>query len=191
MSPKTPRTARSDAVPLKELVEQVGIAVRKMGAQSVVTSKTVADRFDLNQTDLEVLDLIFLRKQASAGDLADATGLSSGSVTALIDRLESAGYIERMDDPEDRRRVLVRVCHEAIEPIKAAYMGMQKKMFALWSTFEPRDLKVITEFVTRSTELAGACCKELREQTDASRSKGTTSRPRALSARSSKRARGQ
>jgi DNA-binding MarR family transcriptional regulator len=185
------RTSRSDAVPLKERVEQVGIAVRKMGAQSVVTSKTVADRFDLNQTDLEVLDLIFLRKQASAGDLADATGLSSGSVTALIDRLETAGYIERMDDPEDRRRVLVRVCQEAIEPIKATYMGMQKKMFALWSTFEPRDLKVITEFVTRSTELAVACCKEIREQTDALRDKGTASRPRALSAGSSKRARGQ
>jgi DNA-binding MarR family transcriptional regulator len=191
MSAKTPRTARLDAVPLKELVEQVGIAVRKMGAQSVVTSKTVADRFDLNQTDLEVLDLIFLRKQASAGDLADATGLSSGSVTALIDRLESAGYVERMDDPEDRRRVLVRVCHDAIEPIKATYMGMQKKMFALWSMFEPRDLRVIAEFVTRSTELAVACCKEMREQADTSRSKGTASRPRAFSAGSSKRKRGQ
>jgi DNA-binding MarR family transcriptional regulator len=191
MSAKTPRTARSDAVPLKDLVEQVGIAVRKMGAQSAVTSKTVADRFDLNQTDLEVLDLIFLREQASAGDLADATGLSSGSVTALIDRLESVGYIERMDDPEDRRRVLIRVCHEAIEPIKATYMGMQKKMFALWSTFEPRDLEIITEFVSRSTELAVACCKEIREQGDASRSKGTASRSRALSAGSGKRAKGQ
>lgn len=146
-----------------ELVAQVGIAVRKMGAQSVITSKTVADRFGLNLTDLEVLDLIFLREQASAGELAEATGLSSGSVTALIDRLESAGYIERFDDPDDRRRVLVRVCHEAIEPIKATYMAMQKRMFALWSTFEPRDLKVIADFITRSTELAVACCKNIRD----------------------------
>jgi hypothetical protein len=70
-------------------------------------------------------------------------------------------------------------------------MGMQKKMFALWSTFEPRDLEIITEFVSRSTELAVACCKEIREQGDASRSKGTASRSRALSAGSGKRAKGQ
>ena len=178
MSGKAPKTNRPALVSHKELVEQVGIAVRKMGAQSVVTSKTVGDRFSLNQTDLEVLDLIFLRKQASAGDLADATGLSSGSVTALIDRLETAGYIERVDDPHDRRRVLVRVCHEAIEPIKNTYMGMQKKMFALWSTFDASDLKVIADFITRSTELAVACCKEIREETDLARRNGRGTRTR-------------
>jgi DNA-binding MarR family transcriptional regulator len=178
MSGKAPKTTRPASASHKELVEQVGIAVRKMGAQSVVTSKTVADRFSLNQTDLEVLDLIFLRKQASAGDLGDATGLSSGSVTALIDRLETAGYIERVDDPHDRRRVLVRVCHEAIEPIKNTYMGMQRKMFALWSTFDARDLKVIADFVSRSTELAVACCKEIRQEAELARRNGRGTRRR-------------
>lgn len=83
----------------RELVARVGIAVREMGAQSVITSRTIADRFALHTTDLEVLDIIFLRKQASVGELADATGLTSGSVTALIDRLAKAGYVERCDDP--------------------------------------------------------------------------------------------
>jgi DNA-binding MarR family transcriptional regulator len=184
MSGKGPRAKQPVALSRKELVEQVGIAVRKMGAQSVVTSKTVADRFAINQTDLEVLDLIFLRGQASAGALADATGLSSGSITALIDRLESAGYVERIDDPDDRRRVLVRVRHDAIEPIKATYMAMQKKMFALWSTFEPRELEVIADFIVRSTELAIACCQEIRAETDqlAGRSVRMLSRPQAASA---------
>lgn len=145
------------------LVVEVGNAVRKMGAQSVITSRVVADHFGLHMTDLEVLDLIFLRKQASAGELAEATGLSSGAVTALIDRLAGAGYVERAEDPRDRRRVIVRVRPDAIEPIKAAYMAMQKHMFDLWSTYSAEDLEVILDFTGKSTALAVECCKSLRQ----------------------------
>jgi len=145
----------------RKLVARVGVKIRKMGAQSVITSRTVADRFGMHMTDLEVLDLIFLREQVSAGELADATGLTSGSVTALIDRLEKAGYVERCDDPSDRRKVLVRIRHDNIEPIKATYVSMQKRMFALWSAYGARDLEVIADFLSRSTELAVACCKDL------------------------------
>lgn len=160
------KTARSKAptASSRELVERVGIAVRKMGAQSVIASRTIADRFGMHMTDLEVLDLIFLRGAVSAGELAEATGLTSGSVTALIDRLARAGYVERCDDPSDRRKVLVRICHGAIEPIKATYTSMQKRMFALWSTFEPRDLEVVIDFITRSTALHADCCKEIQQQ---------------------------
>ncbi|MBP0578332.1 MarR family transcriptional regulator [Labrys sp. LIt4] len=138
----------------RALVEEVGRATRTMGAQSVITSKTVADRFGLNQTDLEVLDLIVMHETASAGELAKATGLTSGSVTALIDRLTAAGYVERFDDPKDRRRVLVRARQDAIEPIKAVYLGLQERMFGLWSTFEAHELEIIADFLKRSTELA-------------------------------------
>jgi len=53
----------------------------------------------------------------TAGELAVATGLSTGALTALIDRLERAGYIARFADPRDRRRVLVRV--NAVPPLLA------------------------------------------------------------------------
>jgi DNA-binding MarR family transcriptional regulator len=155
-------TARESASDRHDRVVELGIAIRKMGAQSVIISRTVADRFGLHTTDLEVLDLIFLRKQASAGELADATGLTSGAVTALIDRLVAAGYVERSEDPHDRRRVIVRVRQEAIEPIKDTYLAMQKRMFELWSSYSARDLETITDFATRSTALAVDCCKAIR-----------------------------
>jgi DNA-binding MarR family transcriptional regulator len=157
-------TKRARTSEHQDLVRRVGIAVRKMGAQSVITSRTIADRFGLHTTDLEVLDLIYLRDQASAGELADVTGLTSGSVTALIDRLVDAGYVERTDDPTDRRKVLVRIRHEAIEPIKAAYAGTQRHMVTLWSTFSARDLAVIADFLTRSTELAVDRCKAIQQE---------------------------
>lgn len=142
-------------------VVQVGLAVRHMGAQSVITRRTVADRFGLNMTDLEVLYLIFLRHEASAGELAQATGLSSGSVTALVERLERAGYVERGADVQDRRRVIVRMRAGAPDPIRAIYLNMQRQMFDLWSGYSDRDLAVITDFMTRSTALAVDCCKTL------------------------------
>ena len=100
------------------LVEQVGMHVRRMGAQSVILSEVMAKRFGLHTTDLECLDLIFLRKDPTAGELAKATGLTSGAVTALIDRLQNAGYVERVADPSDRRRVHVRIKPDAIKPIE-------------------------------------------------------------------------
>src|SRR5712691_10692070 len=149
--------AKAPPATRKALVARVGAQFRLMGAQSVLTSKAVARRFGLHTTDLECLDLIYLRERTSAGDLAKATGLTSGSVTALIDRLEKAGYVERVADATDRRRREVRIRPDAIKPIQAVYQPRQARMVKLWSTFGARDLEVIIDFLSRSTDLAVAC----------------------------------
>lgn len=133
-----------------------------MGAQSVMTSQAVAARFELHTTDLECLDLIDLRERASAGELAQATGLTSGAVTALIDRLERAGYVERAADSDHRRHAQVRIRREAIAPIEAVYKPMQARMIELWSMFDARELKIILDFLSRSADLAVACAKDIR-----------------------------
>ncbi len=145
-----------------KLVGRIGNIVRRMGAQSVIVSQTVAARFGLNTTDLECLDLIQLQGEASAGQLAAATGLTSGAVTALMDRLERAGYVERLDDPADRRRVLVRIRPGSIGEIAKVYEPMQKRMFALWSQYSADELAVIEDFLDRSLELSVECVADLR-----------------------------
>ena len=149
----------------QQLVARVGEQVRRMSAQSVLISKTVASRFGLNTTDLECLDLIYLRGHASAGELAKATGLTSGAVTALIDRLERSGYVERTDDPTDRRRREVRIKADAVRPIQAVYEPMQQRMFELWSSYSVRDLELISDFIGRSTDVAVACTEALQRRT--------------------------
>jgi DNA-binding MarR family transcriptional regulator len=135
-----------------------------MGAQNVMTSQTVAERFGLHTTDLECLDLILMRGQVSAGELAKATGLTTGATTALIDRLEKAGYVAREGDPTDRRRRYVRIRPENIKPIQAVYEPLQSEMFKLWSSFSPHDLRVIEDFLSRSTDLSVACVERIRNQ---------------------------
>ena len=147
----------------KKLVERVGVAVRRMGAQSVLTSDVIAGVFGIHKTDLESLDLIYLRGGAcSAGELSKATGLTSGSTTALIDRLAQAGYVVREPDPNDRRRQIVRIQAEAIEPIKAVYAPMQREMFKLWSSYRAKDLEVVADFITRSTQLQVDCLERIK-----------------------------
>jgi DNA-binding MarR family transcriptional regulator len=146
------------------LVTRVGIQIRQMGAQSVLTSQVIAERFNLHTTDLECLDLIYLRENPSAGDLARATGLTSGAITALIDRLEGAGYVKRVEDPTDRRRLHVQIRPTAIAPIKAVYEPMQARMFELWSSYSIKELEVILDFLSRSTALAVECTEAIRQQ---------------------------
>jgi DNA-binding MarR family transcriptional regulator len=128
----------------------------------VCQHKTIAQRFGLHTTDLECLDLIYMRGTASAGELAKATGLSTGATTTLIDRLERAGYVERVHDRADRRRVNVRIRAEAAAPIKAVYEPMEAQMFELWSRYTPQQLEVIADFLDRSTDLAVACVEEIQ-----------------------------
>ena len=89
-------------------------------------------------------------------------------MTALIDLLERAGYVERTDDPTDRRRREVRILPEAIKPIQAVYEPMQMRMFKLWSSYTARDLAVILDFVSRSTDLSVECTDAMARSSDRS-----------------------
>lgn len=144
-----------------ELLGKLGLAVRRMGAQSVLSSAAMARHFGLHPTDLEVLDLIFLRKSASAGDLVKATGLTSGSVTALLDRLEAKSLIVRERDDADRRRTIVRLNRKATVSIEAAYESRQAVMFELWSQFELEKLETVAEFLKKSTDLLVKCTEQI------------------------------
>ncbi|WP_089175103.1 MarR family transcriptional regulator [Bosea sp. AS-1] len=143
------------------LLRQLGHAVRRMGAQSVLSSAAMAKHFGLHPTDLEVLDLIFLRETVTAGELATATGLTSGSVTALVDRLAARGYVIRRRDEADRRRMLISVVRAATAPIEAAYEPRRIAMRALWSSFDDTTLRLVTDFLTRSTDLLVQCTEEI------------------------------
>src|SRR5258708_16548377 len=76
----------------------------------------VAACLGVNRTDLRCLDILDLAGRKTAGELATEMGMSTGAVTALIDRLEKAGYVNRVRDPGDRRRVLVEPTELARQP---------------------------------------------------------------------------
>jgi DNA-binding MarR family transcriptional regulator len=128
--------------------------VRRMTAQSVLISQAVSERFGLNSSDLECLDLALLSGGATAGEFAKVTGLTTGAITGVIDRLERAGYVRREKDPNDRRKVIVRARTAMTRRIAPLYESLQREMTALWSRYSDDELRLILDFLTASCDLA-------------------------------------
>jgi len=141
--------------PRERLLVSLDEAIRKVGAQAVLISDLVATRVGLNSTDLECLDLLQLAGTTTAGQMSLHSGLTSGATTAVIDRLERAGFVKRRRDPEDRRVVLVEVlahCGPHIEPL---YRELHEGLTKVHSHYSNRELDVVVRYLTEALE-AGA-----------------------------------
>jgi len=137
--------------------------VRRMTAQSVLISEAVSARFGLSSSDLECLDLALLSGGATAGEFAKVTGLTTGAITGVIDRLEQAGFVRRERHPTDRRKVVVRARTAMTRRIAPLYDSLQREMTALWSSYTDDQLAVILDFLQRSCDLAVREIAKLQE----------------------------
>jgi DNA-binding MarR family transcriptional regulator len=147
----------------KDLVGRIFAAVREVGDQGDLTREVIAEVLGLNRTDLAGVDFLYSQGgTCTAGELSRATGLTSGSTTALIDRLEKAGYAVREDDPTDRRRQIVRLSDKAHARCEAVYEPIRKEMFKLWSNYSASELELIVRFLTEGTKLHGTALERLR-----------------------------
>jgi DNA-binding MarR family transcriptional regulator len=102
------------------LIEQAGFALQAYQRSSQAFDDAVGRALGLNATDLRCLDWL-ADGPKTAGQLAQGTGLSSAATTALIDRLEGKGYVRRVADPADRRRVLVEMSPSGVERVGGFY----------------------------------------------------------------------
>ena len=136
-------------------------ALRRMGTASAVHSQSVAKRVGLSSVDLECLDMIYLSGPVTAGQIAQHTKFTTGAVTGLIDRLEKKGYVERVEDPKDRRKVVVRIVPENIRPIQDLYVPMSEATTALMKRYRDDQLETMAEFIERGTELLTARADDL------------------------------
>lgn len=138
--------------------------------KTVLFHQAIADRLGLNTSDLMCLSILSdAAEPLTAGQLAEATGLTAGSVTVMIDRLEKAGYVQRDKDATDRRRVIVRPLDERIErDIAPLYAALGEAWVASIERYSTPELAVILDMLTRSVVL-------LQEQIAALRRDGTPS----------------
>ncbi len=145
------------------LTGRLMLALRRSSAAGVLHGQTIARRVGVNSTDLECLDLILMSGPSTAGEIARHTGLTSGAVTGLIDRLERLGLVERTADAADRRKVLVRVREDKIGPIAQLYAPLEKAMQSLLAGYSREELKVLIDFAERSSDLLQARVSELND----------------------------
>jgi DNA-binding MarR family transcriptional regulator len=125
--------------------------------------QAVADRLGLNPTDHKCLDLVHRAGGATAGDLAEWTGLTTGAITGLIDRLERAGFVRREDHPGDRRKVVVRVVPERLADVARLFRSLSEGMTELCGRYSEAELRVIADYMSRSADLFRQETRRLRE----------------------------
>src|SRR6185312_3266736 len=81
---------------------------RRLNANGASFFRAAAARTGMTVTDLQVIDILNSGNLLTAGQLADLTGLTTGAITGMLNRLEAAGLVRRERDPSDGRRVIVR-----------------------------------------------------------------------------------
>jgi DNA-binding MarR family transcriptional regulator len=134
--------AKSRATLLQELEE----AMRRSSAQGVLFGQAVANVAGISGSDLECLDFLNLEGRVTAGRLAEVTGLTTGAITGVVDRLEKAGLVRRERDEADRRKVFIVVVPEATATIGQFYVPMQQAMHKVWSRYSEEELRLLLRF---------------------------------------------
>jgi DNA-binding MarR family transcriptional regulator len=128
-------SALSRAKARAALLEELENAVRRSSAQGAIFSQTVASRAGISSSDMECLDFLNLEGRVTAGRLAEVTGLTTGAITGVVDRLEKAGLVRRERDDSDRRKVFIAIVPENVAKIAKFYTHLQQAMMAHGETY--------------------------------------------------------
>jgi DNA-binding MarR family transcriptional regulator len=132
--------------------EELITEVRRSQTATDRYDQAVADALGVNRTDMRCLDLLEREGPASAGALAEGCGLTSGAMTAALDRLERAGYVRRVRDTGDRRRVLVELTPTAQGIGGRFYAEHAELSEQVFERYSAPQLELLLEFVRRGRE---------------------------------------
>jgi DNA-binding MarR family transcriptional regulator len=113
----------------------------------------VAKRLKLSRTDMRCLDLIGRLGPMTAGRLAEESGLTTGAVTFILDRLEEAGMVSRRRDTEDRRRVWVEIVPEAQKRLQEVQQPVAEAMREVAQHFKADELAIVRDYMRQAKEV--------------------------------------
>ncbi|MGI8688248.1 MAG: MarR family winged helix-turn-helix transcriptional regulator [Thermomicrobiales bacterium] len=163
----------SDESQRAALLEALMLESRKMSAYGVLLSHTVAERVGIHPTDLECADMLNWTGPITAGKIAGLTGLTTGAVTALINRLERAGFVRRARDPDDKRRVIVHPIAERQAAVAPFFAPLVRAMMAVLAHYDDRELALILDFARQTTAVSAEEIAKLRARNPAEKETAT------------------
>jgi len=136
----------------KDLEGRVMMAARENNISAILFRNSIRNRVGLNITDSECLSFLAIKGVLTAKDLSHYTGLTTGSTTAMLDRLEQAEFIRRKPNPDDRRGVLIEIHENWTQTVGPMVSGIQKAQSELIASYSEAELEIIADFLTRFTD---------------------------------------
>jgi DNA-binding MarR family transcriptional regulator len=134
-----------------DLLAAVVQASRENSTIAVFFHTAIAEQVGLGPTDEKTLFILQRYGSLTAGEIAQHTGLTTASVTNLIDRLERKGFVQRVRDLADRRRVIVQPIQDRLAEFERLFSSIQASFDSVLDTYSNAELAVIADFLTRAT----------------------------------------
>jgi DNA-binding MarR family transcriptional regulator len=148
----------------QRLIEEVGEALRLHGRAGDEVDEAAARRLGLGRTDLRCLDVLESAGGMTAGELAKAAGLTTGAVTALLDRMETRGYVKRVRHRADRRKVIVEPTAKAMKAAGEIYGPIASEGWQLLEKMSRTELALIRDFMLNGRDLLIEHAQRIRRE---------------------------
>ncbi|QLH47559.1 MAG: MarR family transcriptional regulator [Bacteroidota bacterium] len=116
--------------------------------------EAIARKAGLSGTDHKYLGLILQHKELTAGDISKITGLTTGAVTGLIDRLEKKKLLKRQFTKDDRRKVIIIPnADNSMKLLQPIFSELQQKTADLIASFSEKEIQIIERYFTEATDI--------------------------------------
>ncbi|MCA9617488.1 MAG: MarR family transcriptional regulator [Myxococcales bacterium] len=139
-------------------MQEVLTTGRELSTAVVMFHTVLAAKQDLNASETKALDLLQRAGSLTAGELSEQSGLAPASITGLVNRLEAKGFVRRLPDPDDGRRVRIATVPERLAETMHLFADLVTELEALCDEFTVQELAVIARFMreaARRQEAAG------------------------------------
>ena len=137
----------------ERVVEELREAMQRSTLYTMLLHHTAAGKAGLNTTDAQCLNALSLEGPLTPGRLAALMGLTTGgAITAVIDRLERAGYVKRSRDPDDRRRVIVELVPDTADRFSRHFEPVARAFAERMSGYTDAELRLLLGYVRESNE---------------------------------------
>jgi DNA-binding MarR family transcriptional regulator len=158
MSERAPDVKGTQDVNLerKELIDSIKLAGREHSSANVMMLNVIATRLGLNIIEVKTIDILQQMGPLTPGVIAEQTGLATPSVTALIDRLEKKGFVQRVRDSEDRRRVFVTLDQQHYAELFSLFGSFIQSIEHVLEPYSDEQLVLIQDFLKRSAQVMRA-----------------------------------
>jgi DNA-binding MarR family transcriptional regulator len=132
----------------------------EVNSRLIMFHHAVGERMGLSATEHKAADILRRFGPMTAGELAEQTGLTTGAVTGLVDRLERDGYVKREHDKTDRRRVIIQpISQGRNEEVESLFEPVNDRIAELLSHYDAKEKAAIADFASKAADL-------LREETN-------------------------
>ncbi len=135
------------------LVGSVAREIAEFQDAGNLVDEAVAEQLGINRTDQRCLGLLAMQGAMGAGQLAAATELSPGAMTAALDRLEKLGYVRRVRSVTDRRSVLVEIMPSVKQLIEDFYGPIGREGMAQLEQYSDAELAFLRDFLRKGREM--------------------------------------